>query len=105
MLRRHHWPHWFAIVVALLVTIVVIARLIYLVKTPIRSGLVGLGKRSVTSYNNFKAFRYRFMTARFRGVGLPASGCSTAHRRPGFVLFSYRRIVVERCDIPWSGRR
>jgi predicted PurR-regulated permease PerM len=56
LLRRHHWPHWLAIVVALLLTVVVVGGLLFLVVTQIRAGLPGLEKKSVTSYDNFKAF-------------------------------------------------
>ena len=55
-LRRRRVPHWLAIVIALLLTIVVVSTLIFLIVTQVRAGLPSLERRSVTSYDNFKAF-------------------------------------------------
>lgn len=53
-LRRHRWPHWLAIVTALVLTLVVVSGLIFLVVSQVRAGLPNLEKESMESYNNFR---------------------------------------------------
>lgn len=53
-LRRHGWPRWLAIVVALVGALVVVSGLVFLVVSQIRTGLPGLEKQSVSTYRNFR---------------------------------------------------
>lgn len=54
-LRRHGWPRWLAIVVALVGTVVVIGGLVLLVVWQVRLGLPDLEKQSVQAYDSFRS--------------------------------------------------
>jgi predicted PurR-regulated permease PerM len=56
VLRRHRWPHWLAIVVALVGLLIVVSGLIFLVVSQVRSGLPNLEKQSTKSFAGFKEF-------------------------------------------------
>ncbi len=53
-LRRHGWPHWLAIVVALVGAAVIIGGLVFLVVWQVRAGLPNLEKESVRAYDSFR---------------------------------------------------
>ena len=55
-LQRHGWPKWLAISVAMVGTIAVVAGLIIVVVSQIRSGFPDLQDRSVRAYDDFKNF-------------------------------------------------
>ncbi|WP_084361487.1 AI-2E family transporter [Herbiconiux solani] len=55
-LVRHRWPKGIAVAVAELGTIVVVAALVFLVATQVSSGFGDLRDRTLTSYNDLKAF-------------------------------------------------
>lgn len=56
LLRRHRWPHWLAIVVALLGTLIIVSGLVFLVVQQVRSGLPNLEKESTKSFASFRSF-------------------------------------------------
>jgi predicted PurR-regulated permease PerM len=53
---RAGWPKWLAVVVALIVALIVIGGLLFVVVQQVRVGLPDIEKRSVTAFDNFKAF-------------------------------------------------
>jgi predicted PurR-regulated permease PerM len=55
-LTRHHWPKGFAVALAVVVTLAVVAGLVVLVVTQIRSGLPNLQERSMQAYDDFLEF-------------------------------------------------
>ena len=55
-LIRHHWPHWLAVLVALLVAVIVIGGLIVVVVIEVRHGFADLQKQSIKAYSNFQSF-------------------------------------------------
>lgn len=55
-LHRHRWPKWLAVAVAMVGTLAVVAGLIFIVVTQIRSGVPDLQQRSATAYADFKNF-------------------------------------------------
>jgi len=55
-LVRHRWPKPLAVALAMLGTIAIVAGLIFVVVSQIRSGYPDLQERSLTAYDNFKVF-------------------------------------------------
>ncbi|MET0989330.1 MAG: AI-2E family transporter [Glaciihabitans sp.] len=55
-LVRHHFPKWLAVMLAMVVTLGVISGLIVLIVAQIRSGFPDLQERSISAYEDFKAF-------------------------------------------------
>lgn len=56
VLERRRFPKWFAIVVALVGTLLVLAGLVALVTAQIRSGLPGIEQKGQHAYDQFRAF-------------------------------------------------
>lgn len=55
-LQRHRWPKWLAVALAMLGTVAIVAGLIFVVVSQIRSGYPDLQERSVKAYDDFKDF-------------------------------------------------
>lgn len=56
LLIRHRWPKWLAILVALVVTVLIVAGLVFLVTQQVRAGLPHLEKEAVRRYADFRRF-------------------------------------------------
>lgn len=55
-LTRHGWPKWLAVALAMLGTIAIVAGLIFVIVSQIRSGYPDLQVRSVKAFNDFKEY-------------------------------------------------
>ncbi|MET0975685.1 MAG: AI-2E family transporter [Leifsonia sp.] len=55
-LKRHHWPSWLAIAVAMLGTLVVVAGLLVLVITQIQRGASDIGVHALDAFDDLKAW-------------------------------------------------
>jgi predicted PurR-regulated permease PerM len=55
-LVRHRWPKWLAVLVAMLVTLGIVAGLIFVVVTQVRAGLPDIESRSKDAFAQFQTF-------------------------------------------------
>jgi predicted PurR-regulated permease PerM len=55
-LTRHRWPKWLAVVLAMVGTLAIVAGLVVLVVSQVRSGYPDLQEKSIRAYEDFKAF-------------------------------------------------
>ncbi len=55
-LQRHRWPKWLAVALAMLGTIAIVAGLIFVIVSQVRSGYPDLKLRSIRAYDDFTVF-------------------------------------------------
>lgn len=55
-LQRHRWPKWLAVAVAMIGTLAIVAGLVFVVVSQIRSGYPDLQERSIKAFEDFKVF-------------------------------------------------
>ncbi|CAN5589568.1 AI-2E family transporter [soil metagenome] len=55
-LQRHRWPKWLAVTLAMIGTLAIVAGLVFVVVSQIRSGYPDLQERSIKAFEDFKVF-------------------------------------------------